>query len=412
MSLSYERVSCRFCGNCQLEKILDLGKSPLCDEYRRKSSEGFIFPLALNLCTKCHGVQTTEVVNADLIYKNYLYFTHTSPGLAQHFKDYAASVTEQFGLCRGLVIDVGSNDGCLLQQFIGYGFRGLGIEPSERARDYSIQERGVETIKGYLDRKVVDSILSSHGHAAIITFNNVFANIDNLEDVVELSSKLLDKDGIIVIETSYLFDMVNNLVFDFIYHEHLSYISLKPIQALFKKHGFRVFNVKHVKTKGGSTRYFIARESSRYLANDSVKTLSKYENDVGSLQDLFANFSMRINDAKDSLVKLLDELETKGRVLGYGASATSTTLLHAWRLGERFSGLIDDNPVKQGTVSPGYHLAVSSLLGCQLTSIDTVVILAWRFQSQILQNLKGFQGNIITPLPYPVLLQRHGSNEL
>jgi len=406
MSHSYERLSCRFCGSLDLVTVFNLGTSPLCDEYRTEKPIGDFFPLKLNLCNNCTSVQTSEVVEPSSIYSDYVYFTHTSPGLDNHFERYADAVSAVVSEARGLVVDVGSNDGCLLSHFASLGFKVVGVEPSSSACDYALKKRGVSSINGYFDRSSVDTILSQRGEASVITFNNVFANIDDLESLIELTSKLLSKDGLIIIESSYLFDMIDNMVFDFIYHEHLSYISLSSLQKLLGRYGLRVFDVQRVPTKGGSARYFVARSDSRFVDSINVREMKRSEAQRGSVVDVFREFSQRVFNARSQFVRILDGLGSTGRVIGFGASATTTTLLHAWQIGDRFHSLMDDNPYKQNTYSPGYGLVVSPFYDSLLNSDDTVVILAWRFHEQICRSLRDFKGNIVLPLPLPTVLQR------
>jgi hypothetical protein len=245
-----------------------------------------------------------------------------------------------------------------------------------------------------------------HGEASVITFNNVFANIDDLGSLIELTTRLLSKGGLIIIESSYLFDMIDNMVFDFIYHEHLSYISLSPLQNLLGRYGLRVFDVQRVPTKGGSARYFIARSDSRFVESTNVLEMERSEAQRGSMVDVFRDFSQRVFNARTQFIHILDGLSSTGRVIGFGASATTTTLLHAWQIGGRFHSLMDDNPYKQNTYSPGYGLVVSPFCDSLLNSDDTVVILAWRFYEQISWRLRNFKGNIVLPLPLPTTLQR------
>ena len=406
MGHSYERHTCRFCGSHTLVTILDLGTSPLCDEYRARNISCEYFPLRLMLCNSCMSVQTSEVVASDFIYSDYVYFTHTSPGLDIHFERYAAAVKLILGNSHGLVVDVGSNDGCLLSHFRALGFDVIGVEPSSSASEYSLQERGVASLNGYFDNAAVKNILSRFGEASVITFNNVFANIDDLEQVVELAAELLSENGLVVIESSYLYDMLDNLVFDFIYHEHLSYISLRPLQALFGRYGFKVFHAERVETKGGSVRYFISRagDSSFSVSEDLVR-LSQSEENRGATTYLFSQFARQIDLLRLRFTSLLSTVGSKGRVFGYGASATTTTLLHAWQIGSFFHGLLDDNRYKHNTYSPGYGVLVSGYSRSFLSPNDTVVILAWRFRDDILKRLKGFEGNVIIPLPEPTLIQ-------
>jgi hypothetical protein len=184
------------------------------------------------------------------------------------------------------------------------------------------------------------------------------------------------------------------------------------MQVFFGRFGFKVFHIERLSNKGGSIRYFIARKDARFsLSKDFVQLLAiELENEILIYQ--FSAFSRRILDAKDVFLKLLDEVRGEKKVIGYGASATTTTLLHAWRFGDYLDELVDDNPYKFETYSPGYGLRVSKYSSNLVKDADTLVILAWRFLGEILPKLRDFSGNIIVPLPSPVILQRSSRETL
>jgi len=222
-----------------------------------------------------------------------------------------------------------------------------------------------------------------------------------LDEIFSAFDKVLDKEGIVAVESSYLFDMLDNLVFDFIYHEHLSYLCLSSMAKSCRHHGFRVFDVERVNTKGGSMRYLICRQASYRLQSERVAMTLEFENVRADLLKEFTFFEFRINKVMEDTQRFLEtlNLDSKGRLVGFGASATSTTLLHAWNLGGIITLLVDDNPLKQNTYSPGYQIPVRSVDEADLQSADVVIILAWRFKEQILERLLDFKGLIICPLP-------------
>jgi SAM-dependent methyltransferase len=395
------RGSCRFCGNQKLIKLLDLGASPLCDEYRESMSAWQYYPLALNGCESCGGVQTTAIVNPERIYEDYLYFTKTSPGLELHYQDYAKYVFDNLHLSQqDLIVDIGSNDGCLLQHFQKLACKVVGLEPSSLAADYARRVRGVETIESYLDASSAEQIVNDYGRAKVISFNNVFANIDDLDEAMKAVERILLPDGHLIIETSYLWDMIDNMVFDFIYHEHLSYISLSSLSALLERFEFHITDCIPVHTKGGSMRYIAARKTISEESTSAVRVQQEFESRRMPLNAEFLYFNRKIEEARSKFVEMVNDKIVNGRrIIGYGASATTTTLLHAWKIGNLFDILIDDNPGKQGKFSPGYEIPVLSLESLNLEDTDLIIIIAWRYSEMIMKRLRGFTGEVLVPLP-------------
>lgn len=402
-----EKKYCRFCGGNNIKIALDLGSSPLCDEYRSENNEQKYFPLALKGCHDCGGVQTSHVINSEEIYEDYIYFTSTSPGLDLHYSKYASDTEAENKLNSKLfVVDVGSNDGCLLEKFAKYGHQVLGVEPSKMACEAAKKLRGVDSINEYFDDSVARKIAKGGVLADIITFNNVFANIDDLDGVLKAIDILLAENGLVIVESSYLFDMIDNMVFDFVYHEHLSYLSISSMQNLFEKKGFIIVDCLKVNTKGGSMRYIIARKNSSHQVSERLASYKLIESSRKNIFTELEEFYRSINSSKNEFIALINRYASRGRLIGYGASATTTTLLHSWGIGQLFNFLVDDNPKKIGTHSPGYQLPVLSLDQANIQNNDVVVLLAWRFTDLILNRLRNFNGVTIIPLPYPQILSK------
>lgn len=408
MSNSYERLSCRFCGSLGLVTVFKLGTSPLCDEYKRDNAVRELYPLELNLCNQCGAVQTRYVVQSpDNVYHKVYLRPECSGNLAhcdEHIQSVLSVLCEPVGA--SLAVEVGSNDGFLLRRYRHHGFRVLGVEPFSDACDYAFERNSVDCVNDFFDVPIASFIRDTHGRAKVVVLKNIFANIDRIEEVAKALDILLDNDGVIVIESAYLFDMFDTLTFDFIYHEHLSYLHLRPMQVFFGLFGFKVFHIERLSSKGGSIRYFIARKKARFSPSKNLTRLLAIELAKEPLIHQFNVFSRRVLDAKGAFLKLLDEVRGAMKVMGYGASATTTTLLHAWQFGDYLDGLFDDNPYKFETYSPGYGLRVSEYSSQLMSDADTLVILAWRFLGEILPKLKDFSGNIIVPLPSPVIIQR------
>ena len=394
----YVRNSCRLCKGQDLQLVLPLNKSPLCDAFITKPKHQECYDLNVYLCNKCSFVQIDTIVDPEIIYRDYIYVTTSSPGLKKHFDSYTSEVCSALKNKNSkLTVDIGSNDGMLLEYFKKKNHRVLGIEPAiQIAKDAT--ERGIETLPVFFDESEAKKIVNKYGNAELITINNLFANIDDLENFTKGLEILLDNNGIIVIESSYLLNMINNMVFDFIYHEHLSYFSILPLIKFFEKYGIKLIRLQKVPTKGGSLRYYWAREDSNWEVDQSVKQMIEKEQKANISFKIFEDFRSRIDYEKEQLTNFL-QAQTNKTIVGYGASATSTTLISHFKLNQYLNFLVDDNPGKVGTYSPGYHIPVYSSAKLQEEPPDVIIILAWRFKEQIINKLSSIRSQIILPLP-------------
>ena len=398
MSDSYIRKSCRLCDSNNIKVVLPLQKSPLCDAYLELPKKQKFYNLNLCLCNECGFSQIDTVIDPEIIYRDYIYVTTSSPGLQAHFEKYALEVCNFLNLDKSkLTVDIGSNDGTLLKVFQKFNHNVLGIEPSVKAAS-SANENGIETLSEFFDIGLANAIVDQYGKASLITINNLFANVDNLNEFVEGINVLLDSNGVLVIESSYLLDMIDNMVFDFIYHEHLSYFSILPLVRFFKQFDMQLIHVHEVGTKGGSLRYYWARNNSKWNPSLNVKELSLREAKAGINTEKFKDYEARIETVKFQLLEFLEK-HKEDKIVGYGASATSTTLITHFELQKYFSYLVDDNVDKVNTYSPGYHIPVHNFDRLKNEQPDVIIILAWRFKETILKKLSFFKGIIIVPLP-------------
>ncbi len=398
MSDSYIRKSCRLCNSKNIEVVLPLQKSPLCDAYVEEPKKQKFYNLNLCLCSECGFSQIDTVIDPEIIYRDYIYVTTSSPGLQAHFEKYALEVCNFLNLDKSkLTVDIGGNDGTLLKVFQKFNHNVLGIEPSVKAAS-SANENGVETLSEFFDIELANTVVNQYGKATLITINNLFANIDNLKSFIEGIDILLDNQGVLVIESSYLLDMIDNMVFDTIYHEHLSYFSILPLVRFFKQFDMQLIHVHEVGTKGGSLRYYWARNNSKWSPSKEVEELTLREVKAEINLDKFKKYKGNINLVKSNITGFLDK-HKEMKIIGYGASATSTTLITHFELQKYFSYLVDDNVDKVNTYSPGYHIPVHNFDRLKNEQPDVIVILAWRFKEVILKKLSFFKGIIIVPLP-------------
>lgn len=405
--LAYRRKDCRLCHSVDLDVVLKLSPTPLADAYvpaTHLSEPQPSFPLDLYLCRKCGFAQLLDVVQPKAIYLDYLYETVSSLGLVEHFHAYAEDVLSRIRPPQGsLVIDVGSNDGTLLKSFQKRGMKVLGIDPAgEIARRAT--KAGVETVAEFLTVPLAHKLRQERGPAAIVTANNVIANIDDLDEVAAAIRELLAPDGVFVFESYYLGDLVRNTVFDFLYHEHISSFAVKPLERFLGRHDMELVDVLRVPTKGGSLRYTIQRAGGPRKASLTVAELKALESEQGlDRPEIFRELNARIESAKHATLQLLRPLKSEGnRIVGYGASATSTTLIYHFELGELLDYLVDDNPAKHGLFSPGRHIPVLPSEVIYERRPDYAVVLAWRYYEPILRRHSKFVGNggrFIVPMP-------------
>jgi hypothetical protein len=405
--------NCLLCNGDQLENVMSLKASPLADEYlppgHDKLQLQLKYPLDIFLCGECGHVQLGDIVHPKAIYLEYLYETNSSLGLPQHFLDYQLVVSNVLDrqnkeAFTNLVVDIGSNDGTLLRCFEQKGFKVLGIDPAIKIAQKAT-ENGIETWANFFSFELSQQIVARHSHADVITVNNLMANVVDLQDFAKGLKNLLSSEGVIVIESYYLGQQIENMVFDFFYHEHLSAFSLQPLKKFFAQHNLLLFDAQPIKTKGGSMRYFICHEStSEYTATNRLDKLLKIEGLLG-LRDKFTyeNFYHRISATKMMLQSVLKRMKATGlSIAAYGASATSTTLVQHYELNEFMDYYVDENVVKQGLLSPLYHKPVFGPEVICEKQPDIILLLAWRYYEPIVKKCRRdqkFKGLFILPLP-------------
>ena len=401
------RNTCRLCQSADLELVLPLKPSAIADAYvpaSRLNETQATYPLDVFWCHGCGHLQLLDVIDPEVLFRDYIYVTSSSPGLVEHFRKYADTIMQSIDPApESLVIDIGSNEGRLLRFFKEKGLRVLGIDPA-RAIAQQATESGIPTIAAFFKSDLASQIKQEHGPAQIITANNVFAHADELADMADGIRDLLAPDGVFVFEVSYLVDLMQNMVFDFIYHEHLCYHSVKSLQSFFARHGMELINVERVATKGGSIRGTAQLLNGPRAKSSSVSELIALEEKMGlDRGETFKAFAARIDLEKQRLLDLLRKAKAAGKVIaGYGASATVTTLIYHFELGELLDLIVDDYPDRQNLFSPGYHIPVLSPAALTERKVDYVVVLAWRFADAIIARNQSFiqNGNhFVVPLP-------------
>jgi SAM-dependent methyltransferase len=388
--------------------FLDLGNMPLANALLKKealSEKEPSYPLDVMFCEKCGMVQLGNVVDPDKMFKDYVYFTSMSTTITEHFHELAAYVAKRFSVPTGsLVVDIGSNDGTLLKGYDGLGLKVLGIEPAANIAEFA-NKAGVETVNGYFTESLARSVRKEKGTAKIITATNVFAHVNDLYDFVRGVKELLDSDGIFIIEAPYIVDFVRHAEFDTVYHEHLSYLGLRPLKVLFSKFGMEIFDVQRFENiHGGTMRYYVKKSKARHKITENVEKYVALELSEGLDRfQTYSDFSRRVGDLKSKLMKILKDVKADGKkIVGYGAAAKGNILLNYFRIGtDLLDYIVDKAPSKQGLYTPGTHIPIYKVERLLQDSPDYVLILPWNFSDEIMSHLKsqGFKGKFIIPLP-------------
>ncbi len=411
----HHRQKCCLCESSNIEVVLKLEPTPIADRYLPKDKLNLFqecYPLDLFLCKDCGHMQLVDILDPEVLYGNYTYVTSSSLGLVEHFRNLTESLLEKVKPAEGLmVIDIGSNDGSLLKFFKAKGMKVLGVDPAREIARKATQS-GVKTIPGYFTKQLAEKIRKEEGPAAIITANNVFAHADNLADIADGVRALLTSEGIFVFEVSYLVHIVERFLFDTVYHEHLSYHTVKPLQKFFHKHGLELVDVEYVPTKGGSLRGMVQIQGGSRKVSERVIQLIEMEEKQGyDTVEKYQNFAEDIQEKKRSLLEMLEKIKTEGQtVAGYGASHTVTTLIYHLGLGNYLNYIIDDNPQKQNSFSPGFQIPVLSPKTLYEKKPDYVVILAWQYAEPIMKKNQAYLdqgGQFIIPLPFPKIIKTY-----
>ena len=406
----YTIKNCRICGSQNLFDFLDLGVTPLPNEFIRKedlNKKEAKFPLRVTYCTNCSLVQLKDVVDPEIMFRNYLYIPSSSQTRLAHFKQIAEDTKKRFNLTStSLVVDIGSNDGSLLNCYKNLEINVVGIDPAENLVKVA-KLNGIPTILGYIDKNSVRSVNKIYGKADITLATNVIAHINNLSSLMDSVDQLLKEDGVFIMQFPYLMDLIDKNQFDTLYHEHLSYFCLKPLMYLEKKSKLEIFDIERNDLDGGSIRIFWKKKRSKKYKVEKTKLVKLLEQEelFGLYnKSTYKNFSVRISKLKKELVIYLAKLKNKKKhIVGYGAAAKGNILLNYFNIGVRILDyIVDSTPYKQGLYSPGTHIPIHEESRIYDTKPDYLLLLAWNFKDEILSKNKAFKrlgGHFIIPNP-------------
>jgi len=398
---------CRSCGDTHGKLVLDLGLQPLANNLLRPEDLAKPepkFPLRVAVCQSCWLLQILDLVPPVQLFSEYLYFSSFSDLMLRHAKTAAEKYIAEFGLnSQSHVVEIASNDGYLLQNFVAAKIPCLGVEPAANIAKVA-REKGVETLAEFFGQSLAQKLAAEKKPADLILGNNVFAHASDTNDFVAGLKTLLKPQGRIVLEFPYAVDLIGHSEFDTIYHEHVFYFTLTALQPLFARHGLEIFRVEHLSIHGGSLRLF-AGHAGAHGIEASVKGLLADEKvkGVGSLV-YYQDFAAHVLELKRALRELLAQLKQQGKtVAAYGAAAKGSTLINFFGLGrESLDFVVDRSTHKQGRLMPGQHIPILPPEALLAKRPDFTLLLTWNFAEEILAQQKAYRdggGKFILPIP-------------
>jgi SAM-dependent methyltransferase len=403
---------CRMCASERLAVFLDLGSTPPADQFLHKgqlAEPRDSYPLQVATCEDCGLIQLNYVVPPEILYcDDYPYESSTTAVGRRHWSEFARTSKLLLGLkSDDLVVDIGSNVGVLLQMFKNEGVEVLGVDPAANIAEIA-NRNGIETIAGFFNTATAETVVASKGRAAVITATNVFAHVGDLHDFMRAISVLLDERGTFIVEAPYFLELLHSLEYDTIYHEHLSYLSLKPLVRFFREFGMEIFDAQLRDIHGGSIRLFVRRIGSATtpVAGIVEQMLANEERERIHELDTLKRFAQNVAANRDALRQLLTSLKESGnRIVGVSAPAKGMTLLNYCSIGPDLLDFVSEkSALKIGRYTPGGRIEVVPDDMLLTHQPDYALLLAWNFAEEIMANLKEFSdqgGKFIIPIPTP-----------
>lgn len=403
-------LRCRACDNILGAAFLSLGSSPLANAFLSKDDLHKMephYPLNVYLCDKCYLVQVEEFEPPKNIFSaDYAYFSSYSQTWLDHCRAYSEMAIDRFGLGRdSFVVEIGSNDGCLLQYFKKNDIPLLGIEPASNTAKEAIK-KGIPTDIAFFDRRYAGKMKDNGKQADLIIGNNVLAHNPNLDDFIDGLRIALKPSGIITLEFPHLLKLIELNQFDTIYHEHFSYFSFHSVQRLFSSHRLEIFDVDEIPTHGGSIRIYVKHwDDESKMRTQKVTALLEKEKAAHLLDvQTYSAFAERVKQTKRKLLDFLIAVKNDGkRVVGYGAPAKGNTLLNYCGIGTDFIDYtVDRNPHKQSRFLPGSRIPIKHPDKIKEDKPDYVLILPWNIKGEIMEQMSGIRewgGKFVIPIP-------------
>ena len=390
-------MKCRVCNN-HIDPFISFGDMPIANGFllEKEFKDEYFFELATAFCEKCFTVQLVTQPDPNLMFHDsYAFFSKTSKSMQSHFKDFANWVIANYLKNKDpFIIELGSNDGILLENFLNNKIRHLGVEPSANVAKVAT-ENGINTEVAFFDNNFANQALLKNGKADAILAANVMCHIPDLNEIAKASKKILKDDGVLIFEDPYLGDMIKKISYDQIYDEHVYIFSAISVKNIFASHGFELIDTIPQETHGGSMRYVLCKKGSRNVS-ENVNNLMKKEINLGlDKLSTYKQFKVDCELSKDKIKSLLKKLKNEGKkIVGYGATSKSTTILNYCKIGPELIDFISDTtPIKQNKYTPGMHIPVKPYEDFLKYNPQIAVLFAWNHRKEIENKEKLFIEN-------------------
>jgi SAM-dependent methyltransferase len=405
-------TACRSCGHSGLEPVLDLGVTALVDTLvtrERLNAPENKYPLQVGFCPRCALMQTCDTPPPEEVFhQEYTYYASFSSTWLEHNRTCALKQIERFKLNdKSLVVELASNDGYLLKNYVEKGIPVLGIDPC-KGPVAAAQKIGVPTLHAFFGQELARTLAAEGKKADLVHANNVMAHVAELNGFVAGIATILKDTGALVSESPYVRDLIDHCEFDTIYHEHLCYYGVTSLKNLYARHGLHLNDIERIATHGGSIRQYVSKQPGE---SDAVKQLLKEEDELGISRfgPYYQSFAARVEQIKTKMLQILHDLKNQGkRVAAYGASAKGSTMLSYLNAGpELIEFVVDKNVHKQGKFMPGLHHPILDVTAIAEKKPDYLVLLVWNLKDEILKQQDAFRkagGKFIIPIPSPTIL--------
>ena len=399
---------CRLCESKKLKTFIDFSRMPLAGAFLTKSqiSNEFLYPMGMQFCQNCSSVQVDTVIPLDVLFKKYFYFSSSINTLIEHFFDLSNMVSKKYLKNGGNVLEIGCNDGVFLNHMVKKsGVNCIGVDPARNVIK-KINNEKINTYNKPFNLELAKKIKSRFDKIDLIVSSFSFGHIDNMKSVAEGIDFLLDKNGTFIFEIYYLGTVIKELQYDMMYHEHMTYYTIKSLKKFLSKHNLRIFNIEKIKLRSGSLRFSCCRIKDKRTSSKNVEKYIRDENKNGfNKLSYLNNYNQKINKTKIDIIKIIKKLKKNNKTIyGYGASGRGTIIMNYCKLDKNILDyVVDDAPAKRGKYTPGTHVKIISWDDLKKVGYpDYFVLFAWPFHAEISKKRSEFLkngGKFIVPLP-------------